>query len=232
MKFFRRAETVVRCAFRGTVLSVPDTERMLNSCPEAQRGRLGRRLKKIAADREVWSVHWEKARGDALRPHEVIARLRLNEIVVELASGQHGVLTELLVSEGECLEVGANLAKIGKPATALTRSQKISEMLAQFASRHHLDVERIKTLQIQLAETQQLVGQLRGEILSLRARQAADYLGGRHAPWSNDRKFKRLKQEFSKHFHPDTQAADDAERKRRERVFQEFWPIVERIERS
>ena len=115
----------------------------------------------------------------------------------------------------------------------MSRTQKMGELLAQYTSRHVRDLDEIKGLQHQLSETRKLIGQLRGEILSLRGRQNAEYLGARLASKANDRKFRRLKQEFSKHYHPDGRRAGDAdERKRRELVFQEFWPIVEQIERS
>jgi hypothetical protein len=71
-------------------------------------------------------------------------------------------------------------------------------------SRRRRDAERIRQLQRELADL-------------------------RHA--GGDRKFRRLKLEFSKRFHPDG-GADERERKRREAVFQEFWPVVEEIERS
>jgi hypothetical protein len=60
----------------------------------------------------------------------------------------------------------------------------------------------------------------------LRARQIPGTAG------VSELKFRRLKHEFSKRFHPDARAPGDAERERRALVFQEFWPIVEEIERS
>ena len=79
----------------------------------------------------------------------------------------------------------------------------------------------IGALQAELAQHRDLIARLRGEIGALRGPSAAA-----------DPKFKRVKQEFSRRFHPDGLPRGDAERARRERVFQEFWPIVEDIERS
>jgi len=230
MKFFHRAETTLRCLSRSNYLSAPDAQRLLKSCPEPQRARLSRRLSRLGADDRLWSVEWHKAPGESLRPQDVVTVLRLREIVVELAVARHGVLAERLVSEGA--EAGARLARIDKPAIPTSRSQRLRDLLTQFTTRHHLDIEQIKTLQAQLTENEKLVGQLRAEILMLRAHRNAEHLGGRRSSLSADRKFRRLKLEFSKRFHPDSQSPDPAERRRRELVFQEFWPILEQIERS
>jgi hypothetical protein len=233
MLFFRRAEIAIRCPFRGPLMAAPKLARLVAACPEAQRGRLEKRLARIAPADRLWSVRWRKRRGDDLRPREIVAVIELDGITVELANLTHGILVEPQAAEGDLVTPGAALAKIGKPVKAMSRTQKMGELLAQYTSRHVRDLEEIKGLQNQLAENRKLVGQLRGEILSLRGRQNAEYLGARLASAATDRKFRRLKQEFSKHYHPDGRRAGDAdERKRRELVFQEFWPIVEQIERS
>lgn len=233
MMFFRRAEIAIRCPFRGAVMAAPKLARLVAACPEAQRARLERRLAKLAPRDQLWSVRWCKERGDDLRPRDVVAVLELDGINVELATLSHGILVEPQAAEGDRVAPGAALAKIGRPLRAMSRTQKMGELLAQYTSRHVRDLEEIKGLQNQLSENRKLIGQLRGEILSLRGRQNAEYLGARLASAATDRKFRRLKQEFSKHFHPDgRRTADSDERRRRELVFQEFWPIVEQIERS
>jgi hypothetical protein len=229
MRLFYRRETTIRCAFRSPTLVVPTPDRMARSCAEAQRERLLRQLAKIPTADRIWSVQWRKRPGNDLRPGDLVAVLRLADITVELAAGQRGVLSEILGTEGKA---GARLANIAKPPETVARSRRINEALANFETRHRHDVEQIRTLQGLLVEQQKLTDQLRAEILGLRGRQAAEHLGSSRSAWAADRKFRRLKQEFSKHFHPDMQTTDDLDRKRRERVFQEFWPIVEQIERS
>jgi pyruvate/2-oxoglutarate dehydrogenase complex dihydrolipoamide acyltransferase (E2) component len=232
MMLFRRAEIPIRCPFRGATMAAPKLARLIDACPEASRGRLQRRLMKIPPEGRLWSVSWRKGRGDDVHPRDVVAVLALDGIVVELVTLRYGVVAEPQVQEGVTVAFGGALAKIGKPVKAMSRTQKMGELLAQYASRHIRDLEEIKRLQSQLSEDRKLIGQLRGEILSLRGRQNAEYLGARIASAANDRKFRRLKQEFSKHYHPDARAGDPDERRRRELVFQEFWPIVEQIERS
>jgi hypothetical protein len=232
MMFFRRAEIAIRCPFRGSAMAAPKLTRLIAACPDEQRTRLEKRLAKIAPAEQVWSVRWRKGRGDDLRPREVVAVLDLEGITVELVSLSHGILVEPQAADGGRVKPGAALAKIGKPVRAMSRTQKLGELLAQYTSRHIHDLDEIKGLQGQLSENRKLIGQLRGEILSLRGRQNAEYLGTRLTSGATDRKFRRLKQEFSKHYHPDGRPGDADEQRRRELVFQEFWPIVERIERS
>ena len=232
MLLFRRAEIAFRCPFRGASMTVPKLARLLEACPEGQRGRLQKRLAKIAPEDWLWSVAWRKGRGDDLHPGDVVAVLELDGMKVELATLTHGILVEPLVAEDAAAACGAPLAKIGKPVKAVSRTQKLGALLAQYTARHARDLDEINGLRSQLAESRKLVGQLRGEILSLRGRQNADYLSARLGQAATDRKFRRLKQEFSKHYHPDGRAGDAEERRRRELVFQEFWPVVERIERS
>ena len=232
MLLFGRGEIAIRCPFRGAVMAAPKPARLIEACDDKLRGRLRRRLARIAPEDLLWSVHWEKGRGDDLRPQDVVAVLSLDGITVELVSLRHGILVEAQAGEGASVAFGGALAKIGKPVKAVSRTQKMGELLAQYTARHVRDTESIKELQNQLAENRKLIGQLRGEILSLRGRQNAEYLGSRLASAANDRKFRRLKQEFSKRYHPDGRAGDAAEQRRRELVFQEFWPIVEQIDRS
>jgi hypothetical protein len=232
MLLFRRAEIPIRCAFRGSTMAAPKLARLIDACPEGQRGRLQKRLARIASEDRLWSVQWRKDRGDDIRPQDVVAVLALDGITVELVTLGYGILVEPQVGEGAPVALGAGLAKIGKPVKAMSRTQRLGELLAQYTSRHVRDLEEIKGLQRQLAENRKLIGRLRGEILSLRGRHNAEYLGARLGKAATDRKFRRLKHEFSKHYHPDGRVADADERRRRELVFQEFWPIVEQIDRS
>ncbi|HEY1798322.1 MAG TPA: hypothetical protein VGG57_19570 [Stellaceae bacterium] len=213
-------------------MAVPKLARLLDISPAGQRTRLQKRLAKIAPEDQLWSVQWRKDKGDDIRPQDVVAALALGGVTVELVTLGYGIFVEPQVDEGALVAFGAALAKIGKPVKAMSRSQKLGELLAQYTSRHVRDLDEIKGLQSQLAENRKLVGQLRGEILSLRGRQNAEYLSARLGKAASDPKFRRVKQEFSKHYHPDGRVADADERRRRELVFQEFWPIVEQIDRS
>lgn len=219
----------LRCTFRGAVLTVPNAERLLKSGPSATRRRLRRRLATIAGQDAGWSLHWLKQAGDELRPNEIVALLQAPDIVVELVCAQRAFLGEVLVSGGACAKAGARLAAIRKPAkeaSPMPAAAPANDLLLKLTSRHRQDIELIKRLQSELSEQHILVAQLRHEIAMLQDS------GEPSAPRAGDRKFRRLKREFSRHFHPDSRPPGDAERERRERVFQEFWPIVEEIERS
>lgn len=244
MNFFSRSEITVRCSFRGNSLAAPHVERLLSSCHDSERNRLRRALARIGHDEQAWQLTWERQPGDRLVANNRVAVLRLRNLVVELLYAQAGVLTEILVPGGERVRGGDRLASVArperaaKPAPAAPSSEpppaaddETREMVMQLLARRRQDAEQIKNLRIQLSDKQRELGQLRGELTLLRVRQGAGE-GGNAGPRSSDRKFVRLKHEFSKRFHPDGVAADLAERQLRTRVFQEFWPIVEQIERS
>jgi hypothetical protein len=226
MHFLLRGELTVRCAFRGPPVTVPAAARLLKSCPRRQRRRLHRRLAQVADTERSWMVDWRKATGEPVRPRDIIAVLRSDDIVVEVAAAQHGRLVETIVAGGTWAAAGTQLGTLGKaaspeppPERKSAKDGELDELLAQLLVHRQRDAETIKRLQTALAMSQQLTERLRSEVQALQAGAA-------------DPKFRRLKHEFSKHFHPDTRPPGDAERDRLEQIFREFWPVVEEIERS
>jgi pyruvate/2-oxoglutarate dehydrogenase complex dihydrolipoamide acyltransferase (E2) component len=214
--FFHRPEITLRCTVRGLTLSVPDRDQLLDACEEGQRRRLQRCLGEATADDPGWEVQWQMMPGDTLKAHDVVVTLHRGGVLVELAYAQKGVLAEWLVTRGAYAAMGAKLAVLERrakqaPAAALP-PRPAPDMLRQFVARQRRDAEMIAKLQSELA-----------------ALQARLVLG---APSGSDVKFKRLKYEFSKRFHPDARPLGDADRERRAKIFQEIWPILEEIERS
>ncbi|HWD59864.1 MAG TPA: hypothetical protein VG308_16370 [Stellaceae bacterium] len=194
---------------------MPDRDRLLNACDPDQRHRLQRCLGKAAANEPPWAVQWQKSPGDELMPEDVVVTLHREGVVVELTTAQRGTLAEWLVTRGAAVGAGARLGVLerrAKASLAPAPAPASKQILRQFVARQRRDAETIANLQSELA--------------ALEAR----LTGG--LPAGGDAKFKRLKVEFSKRFHPDTRPAGDAEREHRARVFQEFWPILEEIERS
>ncbi len=235
MKFFGRSRITIRCAFRGNALAVPSVERVLSDCPEAQLNRLRRRLSRIAASDQRWSLTWDRQAGDDLRPHDRVAVLRLRNIVVELVYAQHCRLAEIFVAQGAVVTAGDRLAAIrkrGEQAREPDGGPQADDTMLKLMARHRDDREQIQKLVVELHQNQRVVAQLRRELALLLGQRGAPDRHGPSAFSSTDQKFRQLKHEFSKHFHPDSRPGDDRERKSRERVFQEFWPIVEKIERS
>lgn len=213
MRFFRRSDITVRCGYRGTTLAVPDHDALLDACEPGQRRRLQSCLAREPIDTPSWLVEWRKSAGDMLRPKDIVAILRCEEVAVELAYGHKGILAEMLVMGGTRVGAGAQLARLERRAkTVAAPEPPTRELLRQFVSRQRRDAALIAALQAELAALRQQRG----------------WDGGITA----DIKFKQLKTAFSKHYHPDTRPPGDEERGRRERVFQEFWPIIEEIERS
>lgn len=215
--FFHRSELTVRYPSRGLVLVAPDRDRLLNACEPGERHRLQRRLGKPSANEPPWLVEWQKMPGDALQPDEAVATLSRDGVLVELSYAQRGVLAEWLVTRGAKVAMGTRLALLERRARAAAPQPApqppSNAVLRQFVARQRRDAEMIAALQAELA------------LLQARLESGAGASLG-------DAKFRRLKIEFSKRFHPDARPADEAERERRARVFQEFWPVVEEIERS
>jgi hypothetical protein len=213
MLFFHRAGLTVHCAYRGLALSVPDRDRLLNACEPGKRHRLQRHLRQQSPNEPAWTVQWCKNPGDRVQPEEVVATLHRDRIIVELAYAQKGIIAKRLVESGERVAMSKRLAMLERRAKGPAAPEPpINVLLRQFVARQRRDAEVIASLQ--------------AEVTALQAR-----LVSGSAP-RDELKFKRLKHEFSKHFHPDARPPGDVERKRRALVFQEFWPIVEEIERS
>ena len=80
--------------------------------------------------------------------------------------------------------------------------------------------ERLERLEAELSRTRRLLRAAERERDALRA--------GAVGPQS---RFQRAKRAFALHFHPDRLRTHPEARVRR-RIFQEFWPILQRIERS
>ena len=228
MGFFRRTEITVRRACRGTTLAVPTRDALLDACQPGLRRRLQLALARHSADAPVWSVHWAKVAGEWLHPNDVAVRLRGDEVIIELVYGQRAKLAEALAAGGARVACGETLARLERraKATAVPQTQLL-QTISEFAVRQRQDAEMITALQHDLAAHQLLVARLRHEVASLEGRRS---LGG--GTTGADAKFRRLKHEFSKRYHPDARPTEDAERARRARVFKEFWPIVEEIDRS
>ncbi len=56
---------------------------------------------------------WAKAPGDAVAKDEVLVELETDKVSVEVSAAEDGVLTEILAPEGENVEIGALLGRIG-----------------------------------------------------------------------------------------------------------------------
>jgi hypothetical protein len=233
MSLSLRSEIIVRIICRGTTLFVPDRDALFAACDVRHHGGLEEHLAKHPADGPAWAVDWSKAAGDWLNPGDVVARLHGEAIVVELVYGQSAKLGERLVPTGAHVATGAALARLERRGKVERRAKPIGsaqtqllQSFSQFAVREMQDAETIAALRSELEMQQRLVDTLRGEIAFLRSRQAVV------PDLNSDPRFRRLKHEFGKHFHPDAGRADDAERQARVRVFQEFWPVFEAIEKS
>ena len=65
---------------------------------------------------EATVAKWLKKKGDAVAADEPLVELETDKVTLEVNAPEAGVLTEILVQEGEDVEVGALLARLGEGA--------------------------------------------------------------------------------------------------------------------
>src|SRR5215210_6366062 len=63
-------------------------------------------------------AQWLKKPGEAVAADEAIASLETDKVSVEVPSPVAGTMTEQLVAEGDTVEVGAIIARIGEAGAA------------------------------------------------------------------------------------------------------------------
>src|SRR5690625_2064847 len=63
---------------------------------------------------EATVAKWLKKKGDAVAADEPLVELETDKVTLEVNAPEAGVLTEILVEEGEDVEVGALLARLGE----------------------------------------------------------------------------------------------------------------------
>ena len=57
---------------------------------------------------------WLKSPGDAVAKDEVLVELETDKVSVEVPAPEDGTLAEIVAKEGETVEIGALLAKLGE----------------------------------------------------------------------------------------------------------------------
>lgn len=63
-------------------------------------------------------AEWKKAVGDTIEKGEVIVELETDKVNVEIVSEEAGTVSELLFEEGDVVEVGAVIARVGEGGAA------------------------------------------------------------------------------------------------------------------
>lgn len=70
---------------------------------------------------------WMKAAGDAVAKDEVIVELETDKVSVEVAAPEDGVLSEIVASAGDTVEIGALLGKVSAEGGAAAPAPAASE---------------------------------------------------------------------------------------------------------
>src|SRR5688500_186374 len=108
---------------------------------------------------------WLKSPGDEVAADETIAEVTTDKIDVEIPAPASGVLIEVLVEEGETVEVGTVLAKLGQaagteeetapepeapsapeasPSSEIDRSKFHSPVVLRIAGEHGIDLDQVE----------------------------------------------------------------------------------------
>jgi pyruvate/2-oxoglutarate dehydrogenase complex dihydrolipoamide acyltransferase (E2) component len=103
-------------------------------------------------------VAWRKQPGDSIAPDETICDIATDKIDTEVPSPVGGTVTELLVAEGETVDVGVAIARIetvgtGRdsmrpgetevPVPSVARPRRHSPVVQRIAAEHDIDLEGI-----------------------------------------------------------------------------------------
>ena len=71
---------------------------------------------------EATVAKWSKQPGDVVKKDEILVELETDKVSLEVASPEDGVLSEILVQEGETVEPGALLGRVGASVGAAART--------------------------------------------------------------------------------------------------------------
>lgn len=99
---------------------------------------------------EATIAQWFKSEGDAVAMDEPIVELETDKVTVEIAAPSAGTLSEILVKDGETVEVGALLGSIGESSAEVSVKTKEAPAAAP-APAPEPDVKAAKETPVPLA---------------------------------------------------------------------------------
>ncbi len=96
-------------------------------------------------------TRWLRAVGDTIGFDDPLLEVATDKVDSEIPSPYSGVLLEIMVPEGETVAVGAELARIGEPASLISSDAptgngrpKLSPIVRKLAARHGIDLGTIQ----------------------------------------------------------------------------------------
>src|SRR5271170_3486507 len=98
-------------------------------------------------------VRWLKRVGESVRIDEPLFEVSTDKVNTEIPSLEAGVVSEILVAEGETVPVGTVLARIGEAAASAgapavakadgTRANLFSPVVRRLAREHNVDLAKV-----------------------------------------------------------------------------------------
>lgn len=86
-------------------------------------------------------IKWHKKVGDSVKQDEIIFEISTDKVDTEIPSASAGVITEILVKEGETVEVGSVVARIqesGESSNSLTNGAEEIESLSDMSQEEYV----------------------------------------------------------------------------------------------
>ena len=80
---------------------------------------------------EATVAQWYKTAGEAVTVDEPLVELETDKVTIEVPAPMSGTLSEILVTDGQTVEVGALLGSIGEGGASVKVSQKPAEKSAE-----------------------------------------------------------------------------------------------------
>jgi 2-oxoglutarate dehydrogenase E2 component (dihydrolipoamide succinyltransferase) len=94
-------------------------------------------------------IKWHKKVGDSVKRDEIIFEISTDKVDTEIPSPLDGVLTEILVQEGQTVEVGTVVAKI--------KSSEESSVIVETQNQKEIKHEKVETKSQTVSETESII---------------------------------------------------------------------------
>ncbi len=99
-------------------------------------------------------IKWHKKIGDLVKRDEIIFEISTDKVDTEIPSPGEGVLSEILIQEGETVEVGTVVAKISGVGESIVKTEEAVENKTEVKEKNIADAKKHETFREAEASTQ------------------------------------------------------------------------------
>ena len=87
-------------------------------------------------------IKWHKKIGDLVKRDEIIFEISTDKVDTEIPSPGEGVLSEILIQEGETVEVGTVVAKISGVGESIVKTEEAIENKTEVKEKNIADAKK------------------------------------------------------------------------------------------